>query len=120
MAHGGCQGDHGPHHRLDLRMPDDCGIPGDNPSEKGSIRISQKPIAVSKLWAKAPVSALLLNFYHKKQENHAAIFKRFSVDAANMALKAFVNRVISGLKTSQKHRFKTSQLSSRAQFGVSG
>jgi hypothetical protein len=36
-------------------------------------------------------SALLLNFYHKKQENYAAIFKRFSVDAANNALKALAN-----------------------------
>jgi len=37
------------------------------------------------------LSALLLNLYHKKQENHAAIFNRFSVDAANNALKALVN-----------------------------
>ena len=36
-------------------------------------------------------SALLLRFYHKKQENHAAISNRFSVDAANNAFKALTN-----------------------------
>ena len=56
----------------------------------------------SKLWYTIPkpltdgrlivaISALLLNLYHKKQENYAAIPKRFSVEAANNALKAFVN-----------------------------
>lgn len=39
------------------------------------------------------ISALLLNSYHKKQENQAAIFKRFSVDADKSACKAFVNRI---------------------------
>ncbi len=29
------------------------------------------------------ISALLLNFYYKKQENQAAILMRFSVDVAN-------------------------------------
>jgi hypothetical protein len=33
-------------------------------------------------------SALRLNFCHKKQENQAAIFKRFSMDAANNAFRA--------------------------------
>jgi len=37
------------------------------------------------------ISALLLRFYHKKQENHAAISNRFSVDAANNAFKALTN-----------------------------
>jgi hypothetical protein len=37
-------------------------------------------------------SALLLNSCHKKQENQAAIFKRFSMDAANNAFRALVNR----------------------------
>jgi hypothetical protein len=39
------------------------------------------------------VSALLLNSCHKKQENQAAIFKRFSTDAASNAFRALVNRI---------------------------
>ena len=38
-------------------------------------------------------STLLLNFCHEKQENQAAIFKRFSIDAANNAFRVFVNRI---------------------------
>ena len=38
------------------------------------------------------LSALLLNFCHKKQENQAAIFIKSSVDAAQNAFTMFVNR----------------------------
>ena len=54
----------------------------------------KKRVVFSELMSKmkrTPVSALLLHSYQKKQENHAAIFKRFSVDAANNAFKAFAN-----------------------------
>jgi hypothetical protein len=37
------------------------------------------------------VSALLLKVYHKKQENQAAIFIKFSVVAAKKAFRIFVN-----------------------------
>jgi hypothetical protein len=34
-----------------------------------------------------------LNFCHKKQENQAEIFIRFSVDADNSTCRVFVNRI---------------------------
>jgi hypothetical protein len=42
---------------------------------------------------KTAFSALLLNFCHKKQENQAAIFIRFSMDAASNAFRALLNRI---------------------------
>ena len=37
------------------------------------------------------ISALFLHFRYKKQENQAAILKRFSMDADNSAFRALVN-----------------------------
>jgi len=39
-----------------------------------------------------PVSALLLKGCQKKQESYTAIFNKFSMEAANIAFKAFISR----------------------------
>jgi transposase len=56
-----------------------------NASDIPMLKKFSKTIALHK------ISALLLRFCQKKQENHAAISNRFSVDAANNAFKALTN-----------------------------
>jgi len=41
--------------------------------------------------SKRPISTLLLKVCHKKQENQAAIFNKFSVDADQNAFNILVN-----------------------------